>query len=385
MINPKGGSGKTTAAVALAEAFSREFGRTLLVDLDPNGGATAAAGVPEKAIDRHVGDLIQTPRPSLADLESALWPVREKLTVLPSRYGLARAETGGSMLSTAPDRDERLSRVLELVRDRFEWCVVDTGPALSVLAFNAARAADAVLVPADCSSAACRDSAERASAALRAMLSGGVTRAVWRLLPVRSSDRAASVSSMGAMVAAFGDRLLRTPTGEGVAIPEDAVFAEAGLVGRLPAEQGEGRPGVRWSGRAAVAVAEMLRGGGSRLEGKPGGASVSVARADGVEALFGVVNGVAGEMAVDGVAAGEASARGSDVEAKPEAGSRPRLAVGGGSGTGGGGGSRAAELAARTRALSARLAERERAIAADPSLAAAVREAEREGPLRRRA
>ena len=384
MINPKGGSGKTTAAVALAESFACGLGRTLLVDLDPNGGATAAAGVPERAVDRHVGDLIQTPRPSLADLESALWPVREKLTVLPARYGLARAETGGSMLSTAPDRDERLSRVLELVRDRFEWCVVDTGPALSVLAFNAARASDAVVVPADCSSAGCKDSVERAAAALRAMSSGGVTRAAWRLLPVRAGDRAASVSSMEAMCAAFGDRLLRTPTGEAVTIPEDSVFAESALVGRLPGEHGEGRPGVRWVGRAAVALGELLRSGGSRVEGKPGGASVSVARADGVEALFGVVNGLACEMDSGGGAAEEATARASGVEAKPESCSGPRLAVAGGDRSGGGG-SRAAELAARTRALSARLADRERAIAADPSLAAAVREAEREGPLRRRA
>jgi hypothetical protein len=189
---------------------------------------------------------------------------------------------------------------------------------------------------------------------------------------------------------------LGTPEGGAVSLPDDGVFAEAALLGRLPSEHGGSRAGVVWAERAAVSLSAALGGEAeaASLELKPvdgaGGGSFSVPLAEGGAGLldFGGDGGIAQPAAQqdfhdrgDGSRpAGVVAAGG--YEAKPRAGSIGLGAVGDGDGAVT---SRAAELAARTRALSARLAERDRAMAADPSLAAAVREAERAGPLRRRA
>jgi chromosome partitioning protein len=136
----KGGVGKTTVAVGLGGAFAEQGRRTLLVDVDPQGGASAALGVRPEA-------------PTLYDVvlggvgaASAVVPTAvDGLDVLPADLDLAGAELGLPRLGAW---QTRLRQVLAAVDEAYDMVVLDSAPGLGVLPFAALVAADHVLITA---------------------------------------------------------------------------------------------------------------------------------------------------------------------------------------------------------------------------------------------
>ena len=54
------------------------------------------------------------------------------------------------VFATAPDRQRRLARAIDDIRERFRVVLIDTPPSLGLLTLNALVAADSVLVPLQC-------------------------------------------------------------------------------------------------------------------------------------------------------------------------------------------------------------------------------------------
>jgi chromosome partitioning protein len=147
IVNQKGGCGKTTTAINLSAQLARDGHPTLLVDLDPQGHCAAGLGVPEGSIKRGIGDLMAADLRYDVGFKDACWEVGKGHDLLPSRMRLALLEQADGGISDRHDRDRRLEQVLELVSDRYAFCIVDCSPSIGLLTFNALRAADETVIP----------------------------------------------------------------------------------------------------------------------------------------------------------------------------------------------------------------------------------------------
>lgn len=148
VMNQKGGTGKTTTSVTIAALLAGRHQRTLLVDLDPQGHAGLALGVPEKRVRATIGDVLTSPDPrGDGTTSAALWSVRANLSIVTSSPRLAMLEAGGAEFARSAGRERRLHEWLCTLADDFDVCVLDCSPAIGLLTFNALVAASAVMVP----------------------------------------------------------------------------------------------------------------------------------------------------------------------------------------------------------------------------------------------
>lgn len=144
IANQKGGVGKTTTAVNLSASLGVFEKSTLLVDCDPQANATSGMGIDKTGLAATLYDGLLGRKDAEALLcESAI----AALKVIPSNVQLIGFEV--EMMSE-PHREKALKRLIDPLRERFEYIILDCPPSLSLLTVNALTAADALLIPLQC-------------------------------------------------------------------------------------------------------------------------------------------------------------------------------------------------------------------------------------------
>jgi chromosome partitioning protein len=147
--NQKGGVGKTTSAVNVAAALAQLGARVLVIDLDPQGNASTALGVPHNAEVPSIYDVLIDEMP-LADIVQSS-PESPNLFCAPSTIHLAGAEIE---LVSRVAREHRLRSALDdYLADpelRVDFVLIDCPPSLGLLTINAFAAAQEVMIPIQC-------------------------------------------------------------------------------------------------------------------------------------------------------------------------------------------------------------------------------------------
>jgi len=149
VANQKGGVGKTTTSVNLAAAMSERGLKVLLIDLDPQGNASTAAGVP------HASGTPGTYEVLLDAMQIAqavqVSPDLPNLRVVPATIDLAGAEIELVGLEHREQRlREAIDKYLRTIGSDVDYVFIDCPPSLGLLTVNAMVAAREVLIPIQC-------------------------------------------------------------------------------------------------------------------------------------------------------------------------------------------------------------------------------------------
>jgi len=266
IVNQKGGCGKTTTAINLAGVLARRGQRTLLVDLDPQSHCAVGLGIPDDGVDMHIGDAMLLEDPTSFDETRLLWRINRSLDLAPSAMKLVALEAARGGLADAPDRDQRLVRVLDRFRDRYDWALIDCPPAIGLLTYNALRAADETIIPVETSFFAMKG-ADRQVRTIRSLARrlGGQT--PYRILPTMHDPESSLASELlHELEHQFGDRLIPH------VIRLDRKLKEAATFGQPLADYDPDAAGAR----DYAAVAEFLtENGPGKFKPRPQDAAAS--------------------------------------------------------------------------------------------------------------
>ena len=144
IVNQKGGVGKTTSAVNLAAGLGISGKKVLLVDIDPQGNSTSGYGVNKKEVKKSSYDLLIN---NASVKETIVNTNFKNVSLVPSNMDLAGAEVE---LIDIENRHEKLKNALLVVREDYDFILIDCPPSLGLITINALNASDTVLVPIQC-------------------------------------------------------------------------------------------------------------------------------------------------------------------------------------------------------------------------------------------
>lgn len=144
VTNQKGGVGKTTTSINLAASLAAAGRRILLIDLDPQGNATMGSGVEKNALTVTVYHLLLGTK-KISDVR--IVATSGKYDLIPANRDLAGAEVEMVNLN---HRESRLKISLEMIRNEYDYILIDCPPALNLLTLNGLCCADAAIIPMQC-------------------------------------------------------------------------------------------------------------------------------------------------------------------------------------------------------------------------------------------
>lgn len=147
IANQKGGVGKTTTAINLGVGLVEKGNKVLLVDLDPQGNATQGLGFDADSLEITISTVIRKMISKDYAIAKGFGILEhpEGIDLMPANIELSVLET--ELISIFFGREKMLKTYLDMIRDEYDYIIIDCMPSLNLIAINALVAADEVLIP----------------------------------------------------------------------------------------------------------------------------------------------------------------------------------------------------------------------------------------------
>lgn len=141
-VHHKGGTGKTTSCLNIAGWLAKMGKQVLVVDLDPQGNATAGLGIDRKSLDNSVYDVFFGQH----SIEEVLLETDSRIYLAPSSLDLLTAETqmAGQINNTRILREN-----LDEIEKHFDYVLIDVPPGSTLLMINGIVASENIIIPLD--------------------------------------------------------------------------------------------------------------------------------------------------------------------------------------------------------------------------------------------
>ena len=136
VINQKGGVGKSTTASAIGAGLALKGYRTLFIDLDAQGNLTYSMGATQAGYNA-LG-ILQRPETAMNEIQTT-----KQGSIIASTPQLATADTALSQTG----KEYCLKEALDTISG-YDYCIIDTPPALGILTVNALTACTGAIIPA---------------------------------------------------------------------------------------------------------------------------------------------------------------------------------------------------------------------------------------------
>ena len=146
IANQKGGCGKTSVTANLGIGLAMAGKKVCMIDADPQGSLTVSLGYPDPddipiTLATVMTNIIEE-KDFTADY--GMLHHKEGVDLLPANMELSGIEVS---LANTMSREMILKEYIEMIRDQYDYIIIDTMPSLGVMTINALVAADRVLIP----------------------------------------------------------------------------------------------------------------------------------------------------------------------------------------------------------------------------------------------
>ena len=142
--NQKGGVGKTTTSVNLSASLAALEKKVLLIDFDPQANTSSSIGIDVTVNTKTIYDLLE----NNCEINECIYNTKLSfLDVIPAHIDLVGIEIE---FINSSDREYLLRNMIDKVKEKYDFIIIDCPPSLGLLTINALSAANSIIVPIQC-------------------------------------------------------------------------------------------------------------------------------------------------------------------------------------------------------------------------------------------